>query len=296
MFAGSGPRLSATLSNLRQWPGEGPYPILAGFCSDVDNYVNGSVDSPIFTRIIPRVTLDTSPLRPLGRTRLYEDLVERLGEFVIRTNLEVGERFPPERELASRLQVSRASLRQALAVLEAQGFIEVRHGGGVFLRRSRGFGGVLHKLVERRRRLPEVLEARELLEVRLAELAAIRRGPEDIAAMRAALVAMEAEIASAGLGINGDAAFHHAVHRAGNNKVLEHVIDGLAEAIHESRLESLSEPDRPKNSLLAHRRILEAIEAGQTSGAADAMRAHLRQVADVALLRWEPPVEDHLLP
>ena len=259
----------------------------------MDNYVNGSVASPIFSRIIPCVSLDTSPLRPLGRTRLYEDLVERLGEFVIRTNLGVGERFPPERELASRLQVSRASLRQALAVLEAQGFIEVRHGGGVFLRRSRGFGGVLHKLVERRGRLPEVLEARELLEVRLAELAAIRRSDEDIMAMRSALVAMEDEIASAGLGMDGDAAFHHAVHRAGNNKVLEHVIDGLAEAIRETRLESLSEPDRPKSSLLAHRRILDAIEAGQASGAADAMRAHLRQVADVALLRWEPPVEDH---
>ena len=81
------------------------------------------------------------------------------------------------------------------------------------------------------RRLPEVLEARELLEVRLAELAAIRRSDEDLMAMRSALVAMEDEIASAGLGMDGDAAFHHAVHRAGNNKVLEHVIDGLAEAI-----------------------------------------------------------------
>ena len=242
------------------------------------------------------MTVDTSPLRPLGRTRLYEDLVERLGEFVIRTNLAVGERFPPERELASRLQVSRASLRQALAVLEAQGFIEVRHGGGVFLRRSRGFGGMLHKLVERRGRLPEVLEARELLEVRLAELAATRRTDEDLASMRAALVAMEAEIASAGLGMDGDAAFHHAVHRAGDNKVLEHVIDGLAEAIHETRLESLSEPNRPRNSLVAHRRILDAIEAQQVAQAADAMRAHLRQVADVALLRWEPSVEDPALP
>jgi len=239
------------------------------------------------------VTVDTSPLRPLGRTRLYEDLVERLGEFVIRTNLEVGGRFPPERELASRLQVSRASLRQALAVLEAQGFIEVRHGGGVFLRRSRGFGGVLHKLVERRARLPEVLEARELLEVRLAELAAARRTEGDLMAMRAALMDMEAEVDAAALGVDGDAAFHHAVHRAGNNKVLEHVIDGLAEAIHETRVESLSEPDRPRNSLRAHRRILEAIEAQQAPAAADAMRAHLRQVADVALLRWEPPLEDH---
>jgi GntR family transcriptional repressor for pyruvate dehydrogenase complex len=238
------------------------------------------------------VTVDTSPLRPLGRTRLYEDLVERLGEFVIRTNLEVGGRFPPERELASRLLVSRSSLRQALAVLEAQGFIEVRHGGGVFLRRSRGFGGVLHRLVERRARLPEVLEARELLEVRLAELAATRRTEADLEAMRLALARMAAEVDASRLGVDGDAAFHHAVHRAGNNKVLEHVIDGLAEAIHETRMESLSEPDRPRQSLLAHRRIFTAIEAAEPAGAADAMRAHLRQVSDVALLRWEPPLED----
>ena len=235
------------------------------------------------------MTVDTSPLRPLGRTRLYEDLVERLAEFVIRTNLELGQRFPPERELASRLGVSRASLRQALAVLEAQGFIEVRHGGGVFLRRRRGFGGMLHKLVERRARLPEVLEARELLEVRLAELAATRRTPADLAAMHSALADMDAEVAAGGLGVPGDTAFHHAVHRAGNNTVLEHVIDGLAEAIHETRMESLSEPDRPRHSLMAHRRILEAIASGEAAEAAEAMRAHLRQVSDVALLRWEPP-------
>jgi GntR family transcriptional repressor for pyruvate dehydrogenase complex len=234
------------------------------------------------------VTVDTSPLRPLGRTRLYEDLVERLGEFVIRTNLDVGGRFPPERELATRLGVSRASLRQALAVLEAQGFIEVRHGGGVFLRRRRGFGGVLHRLVERRARLPEVLEARELLEVRLAELAATRRGEANLLEMRGALADMEADVAAAGLGVAGDASFHHAVHRAGKNTVLEHVIDGLAEAIHETRIESLSEPDRPRESLAAHRRILDAIESGDPPRAAAAMRAHLRQVSDVALLRWDP--------
>ena len=79
------------------------------------------------------MTIDSSALRPVDRSRLYEDLVDRLGEFVIRTNLAPGARFPPERELASRLGVSRSSLRQALAVLEAQGFIEVRHGGGAFL-------------------------------------------------------------------------------------------------------------------------------------------------------------------
>jgi GntR family transcriptional repressor for pyruvate dehydrogenase complex len=151
---------------------------------------------------------------------------------------------------------------------------------------------VLHKLVERRARLPEVLEARELLEVRLAELAATRRGEADLVEMRGALADMEADVAAAGLGVAGDASFHHAVHRAGKNTVLEHVIDGLAEAIHETRMESLSEPGRPRSSLAAHRRILEAIEAGEPARAADAMRAHLRQVSDVALLRWQPPADE----
>ena len=153
---------------------------------------------------------DPPPLRPLERTHLYEDLIERLGEFVIRANLEVGARFPSERKLAPRLGVSRASLSQALAVLEAQGFVDVRHGGGIFLRRSNGFGGTLHKLVERRARLPEVLEARELLEVRLAELAATRRSHADLAEMRAALTQMDAEVSAGGLGVDGDAAFHYA--------------------------------------------------------------------------------------
>lgn len=231
---------------------------------------------------------DLSPLRPLGRSRLYEDLVDRLAEFVVRTELTPGQRFPPERELASRLGVSRASIRQALAVLEAQGFIEIRHGGGIFLRRSGDFGEALHKLLERRSRLPEVLEARELLEVRLAELAAQRRTRADLDAMRSGLERMAGEIAAGGIGVAGDAAFHRAVHQGAKNKILEHVIGGMAEAIAETRLESLSEPERPSHSLDAHRRILDEVEAQHPAEAAEAMRRHLREVADVALLRWQP--------
>jgi len=231
---------------------------------------------------------DLSPLRPLGRSRLYEDLVDRLAEFVVRSELAPGQRFPPERELAARLGVSRASIRQALAVLEAQGFIEIRHGDGIFLRRSGAFGEALHKLLERRSRLPEVLEARELLEVRLAELAAQRRNETDLEAMRSGLAQMEAEIGAGRLGVEGDAAFHRAVHQAAKNKILEHVVGGMAEAIAETRLESLSEPARPSQSLEAHRRVLEEIEAGRPAQAAEAMRRHLREVADVALLRWQP--------
>jgi len=99
---------------------------------------------------------------------------------------------------------------------------------------------------------------------------------------------MEREIRTGALGVAGDADFHHAIAVAARNKVLSHLIDEMALAIQESRVESLSEPGRPPRSLKAHERILAGIEARSPARAAQAMRAHLKEVADVALLRWQP--------
>src|ERR1700736_2562846 len=144
--------------------------------------------------------MTTAALRPLERSRLDEDVGERLGEFVREVGMAPGDQFPPERDLAHQLQVSRTSVRQSFVVLQALGFVDVRHGEGVFLRRTRGFGESLTKLLERRRRLPDVLEAREALEVKLAELAATRRSGADVATMRQALSRMADEIQAGGLG------------------------------------------------------------------------------------------------
>ncbi|HZK73970.1 MAG TPA: FadR/GntR family transcriptional regulator [Clostridia bacterium] len=230
----------------------------------------------------------TPALRPLERSRLYEDVGERLADFVRESGMAPGDQFPAERDLAQRLSVSRTSVRQAFVVLQALGFIDIRHGEGAFLRRTRGFGDSLTKLLERRRRLPEVLEAREALEVKLAELAAGRRAEKDLIAMNKALTQMEAEIAAGGLGTEGDAAFHRAIALAARNEILLHLIEAMAEVIQETRVESLSEPGRPRRSLDAHRHILAAIESRSTELAVEAMRLHLRVVADVSLLRWQP--------
>jgi GntR family transcriptional repressor for pyruvate dehydrogenase complex len=231
-------------------------------------------------------------LRPLERSRLYEDVGERLGDFVRESGMAPGDQFPAERDLAHRLRVSRTSVRQSFVVLQALGFVDVRHGEGVFLRRTRGFGDSLTKLLERRRRLPDVLEAREALEVKLAELAAANWVKADLKAMKAALARMQAEIDAGGLGTEGDAAFHHAIALASRNEIILHLIDAMADVIQESRIESLSEPGRPPRSLNAHRRILAAVEARNTELAAEEMRLHLRVVADVSLLRWQPETSE----
>lgn len=237
---------------------------------------------------------DTSGLRaPEGR-RLYEQLERLLREYVQDHGMQPGDRLPSERALAEVLRVSRASLRQATVSLEVQGLLEVRHGGGIYVRSLDVDPERLKEMLTRRRRLPEVLEAREAIESMLALLAAQRRSDEDMAAIDDAIQAMADEIAAAELGAAADRVFHAAVAHAAGNKLLLDVMQALEGPVEETRLESLSEPGRPRRSLADHRRIAEAIRRQDARGAERAMRRHLRAVADIRLLRWtptEPPTD-----
>lgn len=226
-----------------------------------------------------------SSLRPMPRSRLYEQLVERLLAIIHEMELGPGDRLPPERELSAGLGVSRASVRQALVVLEVQGLIEVRHGEGTILLDNRPDAAVLSAVAAHTRRLTEVIEAREALEVKLAGLAAERRTDEDLARIDEALTLMEQEIAGGERGLSGDEKFHRAVTTAARSRLLEDLMQEIAASIRESRIESLSQPDRPQVSLASHREIAAAVRAGDEAAASEAMRRHIRLVSDVALLR-----------
>src|SRR3954468_24455231 len=108
----------------------------------------------------------------LVRTRLYEQVAEQITTWIADNGLQPGDRLPPERELAARLGVSRATLAQALVALEVTGVVSVRHGDGTVLLADPRVEPVLAALRERRDDLGEVIEARKALEVRLAALAA----------------------------------------------------------------------------------------------------------------------------
>ncbi|MEC3977347.1 FadR/GntR family transcriptional regulator [Amycolatopsis sp. H20-H5] len=227
-------------------------------------------------------------LRPVTRPRLYEQVMAQLREHVDGQGLKTGDRLPPERELAERLRVSRASIKQAIVVLEVQGLVESRHGGGVYLRADTLDPEPVAALVERRRRLPDVLDAREALETKLAELAALRRDDDDLDAIEAALEVMGAEIGDGRLGEDGDRLFHAAVTAAAHSALLAEFMREIGEQIAESRHESLQQPDRPARSLTQHVRIAAAIRAQDPAAAIAAMREHLETVRRVRLLSWNP--------
>lgn len=224
-------------------------------------------------------------LRPMQRSRLYEQLVERLLALIHEMDLVPGDRLPPERELATGLGVSRASVRQALVVLEVQGLVAVRHGEGAVLLDTRPDDAVLSAVASHTRRLAEVIEAREALEVKLAALAARRRTDEDLERIDAALAHMEQEISAGDRGLEGDERFHGAITAAARSGLLADLMQEISAAIRESRIESLSQPDRPQESLISHREIADAVREGDEDAAAEAMQRHIRLVSDVELLR-----------
>lgn len=228
----------------------------------------------------------TEALRAPDRRRLYEQLAAQLLDYIEITGLGVGDRLPSERDLAQALKVSRASVRQATVALEVRGTLEVRHGNGIYLASLPHDSGRLMELTTQRHRLPAIFEAREALETQLASLAAARRTGADVAAMDRALDVMAADIDAGGLGEEGDRLFHEAVTHAAYSPLLADFMAGLAVPISDTRRRSLSEPGRPRRSLRAHRQILEAIRDADAAGARQAMRRHVKMVADIGLLRW----------
>jgi GntR family transcriptional repressor for pyruvate dehydrogenase complex len=220
----------------------------------------------------------------LVRTRLYEQVAEQITTWIAENGLTPGDRLPAERELAARLGVSRATLSQALVALEVIGVVAVRHGDGTVVTQSRT-RRIVEAIREHADRLPEIIETRDALETKIAALAAARRSEEDLRRIDEALDVMESDIDAGGRGVEGDERFHGAVTTAAHSLLLARLMDEISDLIKETRIESLSQPERPRASLAGHRAIAEAIRAGDPAAASEAMHAHVNLVSDVALLR-----------
>jgi GntR family transcriptional regulator, transcriptional repressor for pyruvate dehydrogenase complex len=224
----------------------------------------------------------------LMRTRLYEQVAGQITAWIEANGLRAGDRLPPERELATRLGVSRATLSQALVALEVIGVVVVRHGDGTVLTEaSRGQQRIVEAIRAHADRLPEVIETRDALETKIAALAAVRRTDEDLARIDDALAFMAADVEAGGRGVEGDERFHGAVTAAAHSLLLARLMDEIGDLVKETRIESLGQPGRPQNSLAGHQAIADAIRAGDPEAAAAAMHAHVEMVSDVAMLRGD---------
>jgi DNA-binding FadR family transcriptional regulator len=226
-------------------------------------------------------------LRPVRVGNAFEESVERLLEGIKLGVYACGDRLPPERELASRLGVSRVTIREALRELTAAGFVETRRGrfGGTFViylpqpmrqgelaRTARGMGDLL----------TDALTFRRVVEAGAAEMAARANLARE---QRESLTARLAEVSGADLAgyRQADSRLHLAIaEAAGSASLTASVVDVRARLV--DLLNAIPMLERNlAHSNAQHTDIIRAILAGDPPGARRAMEEHTEGTA--ALLR-----------
>lgn len=222
--------------------------------------------------------------------RLSDVIAKQLESLILEGVLRPGERLPSERDLASRLEVSRPSLREALQKLEATGLLETRHGGGTVVKNA--FAPTLTEpLADLLQRHPEatfdLLEFRHTLEGSAAFYAAARGTEDDRAELRERFQAMETahELENPAEEAERDVEFHIAIAEASHNLVLMHVMRELFALLRRgvvlSRMKLYSLPGSREMLLAQHRAIFDGIMAGDPERARDAAHAHIGHVLTV---------------
>ena len=202
---------------------------------------------------------------------------------VISGGLGPGERLPPERELCSRLGVSRTVVREALNLLEARGLISIEHGRGAVVSGGspRAVRDTLRLLLRvQPKTLWEMLEIRKILEVEVAGLAAERAGRGDLEAMRLQLERMRDSIEVPEGYVDADVEFHALLARGARNEVLLTMLEPVVDLLRASRRVSAALPGRALRALGEHQGILRRVEAGDAPGAREEMRLHLANTAE----------------
>lgn len=240
-------------------------------------------------------------LEPVKKIRLYETIVKQIQQLILSGRLKSGEKLPPERELAEQLEVSRTSIREALRALEMMGFLEskVGTGGGTYVRAMTlesiisPFSRVLLRNDEF---IVELLELRLFLEIEVSRLAAMRRDQDDINAMEMAITSMRNDIESGGTGFKGDNAFHEAIAKAANNRVIQLLQNMCGNLLEVEREEHLKESEvESRRALSQHERILEAIKLGDEELAGEIMSHHIHKISKYIKSnrnRRKLPIED----
>lgn len=199
----------------------------------------------------------------------------RLAGFLQQGRLKPGDRLPSERALAERLHVSRATIREALRAMQLKGLIVSRRGAGSFIAGGspEDLAEALHHLA-----LQDIFEVRLLIEPSIAALAAERANRQDLLRLQSILLQQEGELKEKRMTGLTDAAFHSALAEATHNRALLQVGATLMNVIAPSRNESLQTVERARVSLGSHRRIVEAIQTGNSVEARRAMEEHIRSI------------------
>lgn len=223
--------------------------------------------------------------KPIKTKKIYQEVVEQIKDLIVAGTLNPGDKLISERELAERLDVGRSAIREAFRSLETMGLIEIRPGEGTFVREAS-----VQKIIEplamvmlmEKKHNGDILEIRKIIEVGTAGLAAERRTEEELEQIQLAFEQMAKDVQEGVLGEETDLKFHQAIAEAAHNPLLARLLytvgDSMQQAMKIARTKFFATIGNHDSLLEGHRNIYEAIKAGDSRKASEAMLNHLIHV------------------
>src|SRR5271155_687814 len=224
-------------------------------------------------------------LSPFGVPKASDVLANELRERILTGDIAVGTSLPAERDLVIQTRMSRATVREALRILEVQNLVRVKAGraGGAFVQRptTKSMANSVSILIRGRRiKLVDLMETREALEPFCAELAARNRTDEDLAELDRANKAIADPEADLQQFLQANLEWHVGVAVASHNELLIGFMSALSEAIY-AGTENPAFVDTKVRAVAsrAHRAITTAIRDRDAAAAGRRMRRHVHSYA-----------------
>jgi GntR family transcriptional regulator, uxu operon transcriptional repressor len=219
------------------------------------------------------------PLQFVEARRLYRQIADQIAGLIAAGEFPPGSRLPAERELAAKLGVSRASVREAIISLEIGGLVEVRVGTGIFVIAKRAIGN--DAAGDAGPGPFELLNARKLVEGEIAALAAAAATPADVEALQRSVERMTAHVDDFEIREATDRDFHLRLAKATGNGSLELVVEGLWNQRAElwGRMQQhFHTSELADQTIRDHAAIVRAVAARDHAGARVAMHRHMSRV------------------
>ena len=224
------------------------------------------------------------PFQKVTPEKLSSAVTRQIEKLILRGILRPGERLPSERELAERLGVSRPSLREAVAELQAKGLLASRAGAGIFVADVLGNAfsdGLIQLFASHEEAVFDYLSFRRDLESLAAERAARLASDTDLAVVAEIFAKMEAahEKTNPSEEAQLDAEFHMAILEASHNVIMLHMMRSMFQLLREgvfyNRKIMFKQRTTREALLNQHRSIHDALLARDPDAAKTAVVAHL---------------------
>ena len=221
-------------------------------------------------------------MKSIERMPVVEQVTARLKEYIQSDERQVGEKLPTERELCDDLNVGRSTLREAVRILQASGFVENRPGKGAFIANKEGYvvKDAVQWISENKVSLRDFIEVRMAIEELAIRLAIERAAPKEIQA----LTDIHQEFLDAVNQNNYDKApkldakFHGQIAKMTHNNLLISINRQISSYLDTFRKQTFRIPRNMRNAISPHTEIVEAFQKHDVNGGVREMHLHFQQM------------------